>query len=186
MDTFGLKIISSDRVFYEGRCRKMIVPVPDGGGMEILPHHEDMVIAVVIGEAMLQFEEGEWVNLAVGAGFLEIVNNRVTMLVQTAEKPEDIDARHAQEQMEYAERKSFRQKTEYTGILPDTGFAFKGDEPVEGVEAKKMVNRKQIYVEARNLLQIARFFNTEFLTKFIGKNGTIFYKIKVPIQGSLW
>ena len=93
MDTFGLKIISSDRVFYEGRCRKMIVPVPDGGGMEILPHHEDMVIAVVIGEAMLQFKEGEWVNLAVGTGFLEIVNNRVTMLVQTAEKPEDIDAR---------------------------------------------------------------------------------------------
>ena len=87
----------------------MIVPVPDGGGMEILPHHEDMVIAVVIGEAMLQFEEGEWVNLAVGAGFLEIVNNRVTMLVQTAEKPEDIDARHAQEQMEYAEEK-LRQK----------------------------------------------------------------------------
>ena len=109
MDTFGLKIISSDRVFYEGRCRKMIVPVPDGGGMEILPHHENMVIAVVIGEAMLQFEEGEWVNLAVGAGFLEIVNNRVTMLVQTAEKPEDIDARLAQEQMEYAEEK-LRQK----------------------------------------------------------------------------
>ena len=48
-------------------------------------------------------------NLAVGAGFLEIVNNRVTMLVQTAEKPEDIDARHAQEQMEYAEEK-LRQK----------------------------------------------------------------------------
>ena len=68
-----------------------------------------MVIAVVIGEAMLQFEEGEWVNLAVGAGFLEIVNNRVTMLVQTAEKPEDIDARHAQEQMEYAEE-NLRQK----------------------------------------------------------------------------
>ena len=87
----------------------MIVPVPDGGGMEILPHHEDMVIAVVIGEAMLQFEEGEWVNLAVGTGFLEIVNNRVTMLVQTAEKPEDIDARLAQEQMEYAEEK-LRQK----------------------------------------------------------------------------
>ena len=116
MDTFGLKIISSDRVFYEGRCRKMIVPVPDGGGMEILPHHEDMVIAVVIGEAMLQFEEGEWVNLAVGTGFLEIVNNRVTLLVETAEHPEEIDVarareakERAQEQMEYAEEK-LRQK----------------------------------------------------------------------------
>ena len=53
MDTFGLKIISSDRVFYEGRCRKMIVPVPDGGGLEILPHHENMVIAVVIGRSRI-------------------------------------------------------------------------------------------------------------------------------------
>ena len=78
------------------------------------------------------------------------------------------------------QKKSFARNRVYRNI------AFKGDEPVEGVEAKKMVNRKQIYVEARNLLQIARFFNTEFLTKFIGKNGTIFYKIKVPIQGSLW
>ena len=109
MDTFGLKIISSDRVFYEGRCRKMIVPVPDGGGMEILPHHEDMVIAVVIGEAMLQFEEGEWVNLAVGAGFLEIVNNRVTLLVETAEKPEEIDVRRAEEAKQRAEER-LRQK----------------------------------------------------------------------------
>ena len=108
MDTFGLKIIASDRVFYEGRCRKLVIPAPDGE-KGILPNHENMVIAVVIGEAMLQFEEGEWVNLAVGAGFLEIVNNRVTMLVQTAEKPEDIDARLAQEQMEYAEEK-LRQK----------------------------------------------------------------------------
>ena len=109
MDTFGLKIISSDRVFYEGRCRKMIVPVPDGGGMEILPHHEDMVIAVVIGEAMLQFEEGEWVNLAVGTGFLEIVNNRVTLLVETAEHPEEIDVARAREAKERAEEQ-MRQK----------------------------------------------------------------------------
>ena len=182
MDTFGLKIISSDRVFYEGRCRKMIVPVPDGGGMEILPHHEDMVIAVVIGEAMLQFEEGEWVNLAVGAGDRQQpcddagADGRETggYRCQTCPGADGVCRRKASPE------------TEYTGILPDTGFAFKGDEPVEGVEAKKMVNRKQIYVEARNLLQIARFFNTEFLTKFIGKNGTIFYKIKVPIQGSLW
>ena len=157
MDTFGLKIISSDRVFYEGRCRKMIVPVPDGGGMEILPHHEDMVIAVVIGEGMLQFEEGEWVNLAVGAGFLEIVNNRVTMLVQTAEKPEDIDARHAQEQMEYAEEK-LRQKQSIQEYYRTQASLSRAMNRLKVSKRKKMVNRKQIYVEARNLLQIARFF----------------------------
>ena len=34
--------------------------------------------------------------------------------------------------------------------------------------------------------RLRAFSILEFLTKFIGKNGTIFYKIKVPIQGSLW
>ena len=45
MDTFGLKIIASDRVFYEGRCRKLVIPAPDGE-KGILPNHENMVIAV--------------------------------------------------------------------------------------------------------------------------------------------
>ena len=40
---------------------------------------------------------------------MEIVNNRVTMLVQTAERPEEIDVRHAQEQRERAEEQ-LRQK----------------------------------------------------------------------------
>lgn len=26
MDTFGLKIIASDGLFYEGRCKKLIIP----------------------------------------------------------------------------------------------------------------------------------------------------------------
>ena len=108
-NTFYLKIISANRVFYSGRCRSLIVPEYDGQ-KEILAHHEDMVIAIDDGEMRFQPEGSEnWEYAVVGMGFVEIVNNRVTMLVQTAEKPEDIDARHAQEQMEYAEEK-LRQK----------------------------------------------------------------------------
>ena len=47
MDTFGLKIIASDKVFYEGRCRKLVIPAPDGE-KGILPNHENMVIAVTM------------------------------------------------------------------------------------------------------------------------------------------
>ena len=50
MDTFGLKIIASDKVFYEGRCRKLIIPAPDGE-KGILPTHENMVIAIAGGTA---------------------------------------------------------------------------------------------------------------------------------------
>ena len=59
MDTFGLKIIASDRVFYEGRCRKLVIPAPDGE-KGILAEHENMVIAVKIGMARMEIEEGNW------------------------------------------------------------------------------------------------------------------------------
>ena len=109
MDTFGLKIIASDKVFYEGRCKKLIIPAPDGE-KGVLPNHENMVIAITVGTARVQLTgEDEWRDLAVGTGFAEIVNNRVTLLVDTAEKPEDIDVRRAQEQQERAEEQ-MRQK----------------------------------------------------------------------------
>ena len=109
MDTFGLKIIASDKVFYEGRCRKLIIPAPDGE-KGILPNHENMVIAIAVGTAKVQLAgEDEWRDLAVGTGFAEIVNNRVTLLVDTAERPEDIDVRRAQEQQERAQEQ-MRQK----------------------------------------------------------------------------
>ena len=108
MDTFGLKIIASDKVFYEGRCRKLIIPAPDGE-KGILANHENMVIAIVVGTAKVQLAgEDEWKDLAVGSGFAEIVNNRVTLLVDT-ERPEDIDVRRAKEQQERAEEQ-MRQK----------------------------------------------------------------------------
>ena len=109
MDTFGLKIIASDKVFYEGRCRKLIIPAPDGE-KGILANHENMVIAIVVGTAKVQLAgEDEWKDLAVGSGFAEVVNNRVTLLVDTAERPEDIDVRRAKEQQERAEEQ-MRQK----------------------------------------------------------------------------
>ena len=108
MDTFGLKIIASDKVFYEGRCRKLIIPAPDGE-QGILPNHENMVIAVTVGIGRMEAEEGKWQEVALGGGFAEIVNNRVTLIVETAEKPEDIDLRRAEEQKERAEEQ-LRQK----------------------------------------------------------------------------
>ncbi len=108
MDTFSLKIIASDRIFYDGRCKKLILPAPDGE-KGILANHENMVIAVNVGIAKMQIGEGQWTEIAVGDGFAEIVNNRVTILVDTAERPEEIDIRRAEEAKERAEEQ-LRQK----------------------------------------------------------------------------
>lgn len=96
-NTFYLKIISANRVFFSGRCRSLIVPEYDGQ-KEILAHHEDMVIAIDEGEMRFQPEGTDnWEYAVVGMGFVEIVNNRVTLLVETAERPEEIDVARARE-----------------------------------------------------------------------------------------
>ena len=44
MNTFSLKVIASDKVFFDGKCGIIIVPALDGE-QAIMSHHEDMVIA---------------------------------------------------------------------------------------------------------------------------------------------
>lgn len=109
MNTFYLKVIASDKVFYAGKCSILVVPGLDGE-IAVMAHHQNMVIATKVGEIRFQDEaEGKWHNAVVGIGFVHIANNRVTMLVDTAERPEDIDAIRAKEAMERAQEQ-LRQK----------------------------------------------------------------------------
>ncbi|MBT9777000.1 ATP synthase F1 subunit epsilon [Clostridium sp. MCC353] len=108
MNTFYLKIIASDRVFFEGRCRMIVLPVFDGE-KAVQAHHENMVIAVSVGGIRITTEDGTKVEGVVGSGFAQIINNRVTLLVDTAEKPEEIDVRRAREALERA-KEQLRQK----------------------------------------------------------------------------
>lgn len=109
MSSYNLRVIAADKVFFSGRCESLIVPAFDGQ-KEILAHHEAMVIAVDDGEMKFRPEEsGDWQKVVVGKGFVQIANNRVTLLVETAERPEDIDIARAREAKERAEEK-LRQK----------------------------------------------------------------------------
>lgn len=108
MNTFGLKIIACDRIFYDGRCAQVILPLFDGS-RAIQAHHENTVLALEVGEIRIQREDGTWENGVIGVGFAQVVNNRVTIIVDTAEHPEEIDVRRAQEAKERAEE-MMRQK----------------------------------------------------------------------------
>ena len=108
MSTFSLKVIASDKIFFDGKAEVLIIPGIDGESA-ILAHHENMVIAINIGDMKFRLEDNTWVNAVVGQGFAQIMNNRVSVLVDTAERPEDIDAARAQEALERA-KEQLRQK----------------------------------------------------------------------------
>lgn len=109
MSKFYVKIISSDRIFYEGFCHCLIVPAVDGE-QAIMAHHEETIIAVQNGEIRMQKEEGgEWTYAVLGKGFCMAANNRVTVLADTVERPEEVDANRAKEALERAQER-LRQK----------------------------------------------------------------------------
>lgn len=106
---FSLEIIASDKVFYKGECKELIVPALDGE-LGILANHQDVVIATKEGELRYLIQDGEeWSEAVVGVGFVHVANNHVTVLVDTAEHPQDIDAVRARQALERAQEQ-LRQK----------------------------------------------------------------------------
>ncbi len=109
MSKFYLKVISSNRIFYEGFCTCLIIPSVDGE-KAIMAHHEEVIVAVDNGEMRMQKEEGgEWSYAVLGKGFCMVANNRVTVLSDTVERPEEVDANRAKEALERAQER-LRQK----------------------------------------------------------------------------
>ena len=109
MSKFYVKIISSNRIFYEGFCHCLIIPAVDGE-QAIMAHHEETIIAVQNGEMRMQQEEGgEWSYAVLGKGFCMAANNRVTVLADTVERPEEVDVNRAKEALERAQER-LRQK----------------------------------------------------------------------------
>ena len=109
MSKFYLKVISSNSIFYEGFCTCLIIPSVDGE-KAIMAHHEEVIVAVDNGEMRMQKEEGgEWSYAVLGKGFCMVANNRVTVLADTVERPEEVDANRAKEALERAQER-LRQK----------------------------------------------------------------------------
>ena len=98
MSTFWLKVIASDHVFYDGSCEALVVPAHDGE-VGILPHREAMILASQEGELRFRIPgETDWHRAVVGLGIVQVANNRVTVVVDTAERPEDIDQVRARQE----------------------------------------------------------------------------------------
>ncbi len=108
MSEFSLKIIATNKIVYEGKATSVTIPTTDGEH-GILAHHEDMIIAIIMGELRFTKADGEIMRVLVGNGFIQIANNRVLILVESAERPEEIDVRRAKEARQRAEER-LRQK----------------------------------------------------------------------------
>lgn len=94
MKQFNVHILAADNVLYQGPCESLIVPTIDGQ-YGIFANHSNTISAVVPGALTYRIPGGTEQVAAVSAGLVKIEDNDVLVLVDTAERPEDIDANRA-------------------------------------------------------------------------------------------
>jgi len=101
MSTFSLRIVACNKVFYDGECETLIFPAYDGE-MAIMAHHQQMTATVEIGEIKFKTPDGNWNRSIVSNGLVTVDNNKVSVIVYSAEKPEEIDKFRAEAALERA------------------------------------------------------------------------------------
>ena len=115
MEEFQVKILASDHPFYEGKCYSLVIPTLRGM-YGIHAHHSNMITAIIPGTLQYQIVPGAPLEAAVSNGLAKVENGEVLILVDTAERPEEIDANRARRDADAA-------KEAILQILPERSAA---------------------------------------------------------------
>ena len=103
MAEMKLEIITGERVVYSGDAEGVSVPGSEGE-LGILPYHAALMTTIKPGEIVVR-HGGDESFFAVGGGFLEIIDNKVTILADSAERSDEIDETRVREAMVRAEER---------------------------------------------------------------------------------
>ncbi len=100
---FQLEIITPDRVFYKGEAW-MVEFTAEDGEIGVLKNHIPLTTVVAPGVLTIKEAEGEKCA-ALHAGFAEILPEKVTILAEVAEWPQEIDTTRAEAARKRAEER---------------------------------------------------------------------------------
>lgn len=100
---FRLNVISPDRIFFTGET-DMIELTTSEGEIGIYKHHIPLTAIVAPGILKIK-KDGEERIAALLDGFIEILDEEVTILAESCEWPEEIDIHRAEEAKLRAERR---------------------------------------------------------------------------------
>ncbi|MCF0229435.1 MAG: ATP synthase F1 subunit epsilon [Parasporobacterium sp.] len=110
MKKFRLHFLCADECKFLGRCVSVTVPLLDGSA-GIMAGHADM--AAIMKDGLLKIDTGEDVlEYAVTDGLVKVEDGFVLILAFSAEKPEEIDEKRAQQAADRASRLIKRHKSE--------------------------------------------------------------------------
>ncbi|SRR6266496_1738335 len=113
-DNFQLEIVTPEKLVVKGSAEEAQIPGLNGY-LGILPGHAPLITELAVGVITYRMS-GETHTLSVAWGFVEVLPDKVTILAEAAERPQEIDVARAQKARERAEQrlKSNDPQTDYT------------------------------------------------------------------------
>ena len=102
-DKLQFEIVTPDRLVQKDEVDELQIPGKNGY-LGILPGHAPLITELTVGE--LSYQKDKVTRyLSVAGGYCEVLPNRVTLLAETAEKPEEINVDRARASKERAEKR---------------------------------------------------------------------------------
>ncbi|ATW25976.1 F0F1 ATP synthase subunit epsilon [Candidatus Formimonas warabiya] len=96
-------VVTPEKIIFSGAIESVIVPGALGY-LEVLRGHAPLVTALDVGVVTIK-QDGKEKKMAISGGFMEVIQNKVTVLADTAELGEKIDVTRAEEAKDRAERR---------------------------------------------------------------------------------
>ncbi|GGH13658.1 ATP synthase F1 subunit epsilon [Silvibacterium dinghuense] len=98
-NTIQVRLVTPERILVDQTVNAVEVP-GKSGYLEVLYGHAPLLSELGAGEVRLHGGEGGEQRFHVARGFVEVLPERVTILAESAVKPEDIDTGEAKEELE--------------------------------------------------------------------------------------
>jgi F-type H+-transporting ATPase subunit epsilon len=101
--TLHVEVVSPERILWSGEADMVSARTVGGGEIAWLTGHTPFVGAVDVGRVVIRPPQGPDEQVAVHGGFVEVSNDRVTILSDVAELRSQIDVARARAAKERAE-----------------------------------------------------------------------------------
>jgi F-type H+-transporting ATPase subunit epsilon len=110
-----VEVVSPERVLFSGEATMVITRTLDGGEIAFQAGHAPFLGALTENHTRVFLTDGTVEDLAVHGGFVEVSNNKVSILSDAAERAADIDVERARQAKARAEE-SLRQEHDAEGV----------------------------------------------------------------------
>ena len=104
-----LEIVTPRRIVFKGEVTSFSAPGVVGG-FQVLYNHAPLLSTLKIGEVKIKEVSGIEFHYAISGGFVEVLENHVLLLAETAERIDEIDAERAKASRDRAQKRMAEKK----------------------------------------------------------------------------